>query len=91
MEIKVIIQWIFDNWQSLILPFIMLVLEFLLRKIPTLKDYSIINLIVSLLDLMVKNNARTRQGEKGVFKRVKVVGSKIKVNNTNLNFTNKII
>ncbi|HAF28106.1 MAG TPA: hypothetical protein DCG75_03570 [Bacteroidales bacterium] len=92
---KILIQWILENWQTVLIPFLALILEFLLRAIPTLKDYSIVNLIVSFLDFLIKNKAKDEEGQKGVFKRVRATGkaSKIKFVNNNIRFnnTNKII
>ena len=46
-----------ENYEVLII-FVLLIIEFLLRKIPSQQDNSIINKIIRLFDYVVKNHVK---------------------------------
>jgi hypothetical protein len=66
MEIR---TYFVENWE-IILPFTLIILETLLRKIPTYENISLISKFNSVLDLLIGNNSLTsgKNGrEVGVF------------------------
>ncbi|MCF8298636.1 MAG: hypothetical protein K9J13_13900 [Saprospiraceae bacterium] len=61
-----IITFIIENWQ-LVLGVIALLYEIILRRIPTARDLSIINLIFKILTAIMPNNAKYGTGDKKRF------------------------
>lgn len=58
------IQYLIDN-SIITLPFLALVIEFFLRKIPTFQDVSILSNLDKLMNLLAKNKVKTKDRHTG--------------------------
>jgi uncharacterized protein YggT (Ycf19 family) len=52
-----IMEYIIENW-AVILPIVLLIIEALLRVIPTDKNWSILHMILKLVDKALKNQSK---------------------------------
>jgi len=91
---KNFIMWVLENWQTVLIPFLIIIYEFLARNIPSLKNWSLWDFVGTVLDFLAENKSKDERGERGIFRKVRHSKSgKIKFvnNNIRLSNTNKII
>jgi hypothetical protein len=56
--ILILIQWIKEN-PAIVIAAVAFIWEVVFRRIPTAKDWSIINLIAKLIDSLIRNRKKT--------------------------------